>query len=214
MPTYDLVSDEVIACWESMLSDMVDRLKDNISINSFCMFLIALYEYLQVSIGFRVRLRGVESVKVKISFEDVKKDVSSVEMRQNFQVLKNTADKLRHSYYNNTSVASGLLDTMISNETNISNIWKTYLSKVVKVKMFLLDRSTLQGAYQELFERSSLENECLKFAYSYLEIDGPSGTLGVHSVGETVDALIAQFRCSRSFATGVVCSVIRDHHCI
>ena len=214
MPTYSILSDEIVSSWLDTLNTMSVHLEQNPSMEGIAMFAVALYEYLQISIGFRVKFNNEDAYGVKLSFEDVKKDAIDDEMRSNFRTLKLTADKLRHEYYNSHDIVLDLLDKLITNSTNMSSIWHFYLPKGSKIQTFLLNSNLLSGIRYALFNEKELIEKVKNFVIDYLEVNGKSGIASKHTVGEAVSAVCSKFNCSRYWASDIVCTVLVNHRCI
>lgn len=206
---YKVLSEESIREWQKRLDSMVIELLENPSKTSLEMFLIILNEYLFASIGYTVKCEGVPTENVKVSLSDVKKAASSSEMSSDFRFLKDTADNLRHFWYNQN--IRRIFYALI-NRDSLNEIWEKFLPADSEIKSLLLNHSKLLVIYNELFDRESFFEYCKKKAEVYLNVS--SNSKSEYTVIESINKVCKDTLCGKNFSMQVVLEIVKDQYVI
>lgn len=178
MPTYRVLSHDVLLEWNERLDKLVLQLIKNPTEVHLGYVLMEIFEYVQIYASYKKRVVSGSVENITISFKDIKDVFSSEEERSFINLFKQTADDLRHVSYRDNLVLK-IVSFMLDNK-NLTKKLVSFAFTEDSLVYKLLSTSRIRYIYKEIYEKSSVRNYLTKLCNNLLQR---------HTVGEALNRM-------------------------
>lgn len=163
MPTYNVLSEEILEQWRNKLKCLVGELYKDLSYSSFSYFIIEIFEYMQISAYYNLNKDGVENGVIKnpkVSYKSLKSLFSQEEELYIINRFKEVADNLRHTGYNSVEFLEVFIKLILIDK---SDICKLVLEKVFPDILEVVNyfsKENIFTVYNELYNEEYQYKRC------------------------------------------------------
>lgn len=200
MPTYKVLSEEELQKWRNKLSELVSLIIENPSDEYLRLFIVELFEYFQMYIGYKYKFNSEDRENVTVTYTDVKKSVEDTGTRYVLSYLNTVANSVRHNYASiNFKKYFG---DLLSDSYDITKYCKEYLDGMEYVSNFFSNKEKFEALYKEVYDRENAYRECRDLAYNMLK----SGM----RLKDVLSKIESDSLYSKSFIKNVMYDILKD----
>lgn len=202
MPTYRVLSQDVLQEWNERLDKLVLQLVKNPTEVHLGYVLMEIFEYVQIYASYKKRVVSGSAENITISFKDIKDVFSSEDERSFINLFKQTADDLRHVSYKDNLVWK-MVSFMLDNK-NLTKKLVSFAFTENSLMYKLFSTSKIQYIYREIYEKSSVRSYLVELCNNLLQ---------KYTVGEVLNKMTTE-GYSVNISREVLCKCIANQYLV
>lgn len=213
MPTYTIVNEEIVNEILEELTMIAKSLVYSPSKESFKYFIMELFEYCQIYVGYHNRGNGGTLESIKFTLTDLKKEFSDGKGQERYVFLKafkDTADELRHELNRGDTPVITVVEKFKNDTILLEKLLNIVFEDGCYVKDFVLS-PLFYDVFNESFNRDKCKEDCTRYCLSLLKVHGSSSK---YTVGEVVEIVSKELNISKGFVRNVICEILSSHYVV